>query len=170
MNTKDALPKGEDSGLALQPILFSKEQYKELLRAVGAYGLVKQSSIVPSLASGQFGDFLIEQGKKFGFEKISMDKMDWFDEINDEVFEALFQYTQEEMWQHLAHMLAQRDVRNEIDDKTGLSVSELPSDMFLDAMAMRVQMYLKEFEKNGIKNITVSTKGAYLSPLQISEE
>src|SRR3989344_358036 len=170
MNTKDALPKGEDSGLALQPILFSKEQYKELLRAVGAYGLIKQSSVVPSLVSGQFVDFLIEQGKKFGFEKISVDEMDWFDEINDEVFEALFRYTQEEMWQHLAHLLAQRDVRNEIDDVTGLSENELPSDMFLDAMAGKVQMYLKEFEKNGIKNITVSCKGTRLSSLQISEK
>jgi len=167
---EDTSPKEENNGLALQPILFSKEQYKELLRAVGAYGLIKQSSVVPSLASGQFGDFLIEQGKKFGFEKISMDEIDWFDEVNDEVFEALFQYTQEEMWRHLAHLLAQRDVRNEIGDKTGLSEGELPSDMFLDAMAVKVQMYLKEFEKNGIKNITVSCKGAHLSPLQISEE
>ena len=91
---KDASSKGEDNGSLLQPILFSKEQYKELLRAVGAYGLIKQSSVVPSLVSEQFGDFLIEQGKKFGFEKVSMDEMDWFDEINDEVFESLFQYTQ----------------------------------------------------------------------------
>src|SRR3990167_2920405 len=167
---KDASSKGEDNGSLLQPILFSKEQYKELLRAVGAYGLIKQSSVVPSLVSEQFGDFLIEQGKKFGFEKVSMDEMDWFDEINDEVFESLFQYTQEEMWQHLAHLLAQRDVRSEIEDKTGLSDNELPSDMFLDAIAGKVQMYLKEFEKNGIKNITVSCKGTSLSSLQISEK
>ena len=167
---KDTSPKEENNELALQPILFTKEQYKELLRAVGAYGLIKQSAVVPSLASGQFGDFLIDQGEKFGFEKVSMDEMDWFDEINDEVFESLFQYTQEEMWQHLAHLLAQRDVRSEIDDKTGLSESELPSDTFLDAMAIKVEMYLKEFEKNGIKNITVSAKGAHLPSLQISEE
>lgn len=169
-NMKDITPKREDDELALQPILFTKEQYKELLRAVGAYGLIKQSSTVPSLVSGQFGDFLINQGKKFGFDKISMNEMDWFDEVNDEVFEALFQYTQEEMWQHLAHLLAQRDVRNEIGDKTGLSEDELPSDMFLDAMAKKVQIYLKEFEKNGIKNITVSCKEAQVLPLQISEE
>ena len=170
MNMKDTSPKEEHNGLALQPILFTKNQYKELLRAVSAYGLVKQSAVIPSLASGQFGDFLIEQGKKFGFDKISMNKMDWFDEINEEVFEALFQYTQEEMWRHLAHLLAQRDVRNEIDDATGLSESELSSDMFLDAMAGKVQMYLKEFEKNGIKNITVSCKNAHTSPLQIIED
>lgn len=163
-------PKKENEELALQPILFTKGQYKELLRAVSAYGLIKQSSIVPSLVSGQFGDFLISQGKKFGFNKISMTKADWFDEVNDEVFEALFQYTQEEMWQHLAHLLAHKDVRNEIEDKTGLSDKELPTDMFLDAVAVRVQMYLKEFEKNGIKNITVSCKDARISPLQISEE
>lgn len=163
-------PKKENDELALQPILFTKEQYRELLRAVGAYGLIKQSSVVPSLVSGQFSDFLIAQEKKFGFDKISMTKMDWFDEVNDEVFEALFQYTQEEMWQHLAHLLAHRDVRNEIEDKTGLSDKELPTDMFLDAVAVRVQMYLKEFEKNGIKNIAVSCKDARISPLQISEE
>ena len=107
-STKDTSPKEGNNELTLQPILFNKEQYKELLRAVGAYGLIKQSAVVPSLASGQFGDFLINQGKKFGFEKVSTDEMDWFDEINDEVFEALFEYTQEEMWPHLAHLMSRR--------------------------------------------------------------
>lgn len=156
--------------LALQPILFSKEQYIELLRAVGAYGLIKHSSVVPSLASGQFGDYLIEQGKKFGFEKVKMDRMDWFDEINDEVFESLFQYTQDEMWHHLANLLAHRDVKNEIGDKTGLSEKELPPDMFLDAMAGKVHMYLKEFEKNGTKNMTVLCEGSRLSNINIESE
>lgn len=70
----------------------------------------------------------------------------------------------------LAHILAQRDVRKEIEEKTGLSEQELPSDMFLDAMAKRVQVYLKEFEKNGINNMTVKCKGGRVPALDIESE
>ena len=144
----------ENSASVMQPILFTKEQYKELLRAFASYALVKQSSILPDSETARLGDYIIDQGEKFGFEKIKMDEMDWFDQINDEVFEALFQYTQEETWQHLANLLASRDARDEIEEKTGLSAGELPEDMFMDSMAKRVQIYLKEFEKNGINNLT----------------
>lgn len=161
------ISKKGNSDLTLQPILFTKEQYKELLRAIATYALVKQSALVPYLDPTGLGDYVIEQGKKFGFEKVKMNQMDWFDEINDEVFQSMFQYTQDEMWHHLSHLLAQRDIRNEIGDATGLSESELPSDMFLDAMGKKVQMYLKEFEKNGINNVTVDCKGARKSSLNI---
>ncbi len=163
-------PEKEDDNFALQPILFTREQYKELLRAIGAYALVKQSATVPSVDPTGLGDYVMEQGKKFGFEKVKMDQMGWFDEVNDEVFQSLFQYTQGEMWHHLAHILAQRDVRKEIEEKTGLSEQELPSDMFLDAMGKRVQMYLKEFEKNGINNMTVKCKGGREPTLDIERE
>ena len=142
---------GED--FAMQTILFTREQYKELLRAFGTYTLVKQSSILPDSETAKLYAYIIDQGKKFEFEKIKMDDMDWFEEINDEIFEALFQYTQEEMWQHLANLFARRDAIREIEEKTGLSRKELPLEMFLDSMAKRIRMYLKEFEKNGINNV-----------------
>ncbi len=157
----------ENVGSTLQPILFTKEQYKELLRAIGAYYLVKQSEVMPRLDPTGLGDYVIEQGKKFGFEKIKMDQMDWFDEINEEVFESLFQYTQNEMWHHLANILAQRDVRREIYGKTGFSDAELSADTFLDAMAKKIQMYLKEFEKNGMNNVSVVCKDVPKSNLDI---
>lgn len=140
----------------MQPILFTKDQYKELLRAFGAYTLLKQSSILPDSETARLYGYIVEQGKKFGYEKDKMDEMDWFEEINDEVYEALFQYTQEEMWQHLANLFARKDAINEIEEETGLSEEELPPDMFLDSMAKRIQIYLKEFEKNGINNLVCS--------------
>lgn len=161
------ISKKENNDSSIQPILFTKEQYKELLRAIGAYALLKQSSVVPNVDPTGLGDYITEQGTKFGFERAKMDDMDWFEEINDEVFDSLFQYTQDEMWQHLANILARRDVKNEIGDKTGLSEDELPPDMFLDAMGKKVQMYLKEFEKNGINNVRVDCKGADKSNLKI---
>ncbi len=163
-------PKKENDGMALQPMLFTKEQYKELLRAISAYALVKQSSAVPYIDPTGLGDYVMEQGKKFGFEKVKMDQMDWFDEINDEVFNSLFEYTQEEMWHHIAHILAERDVRSEIEGTTGLSEKELPSDMFLDAMAGKIHRYLTEFEKNGINNVTVNCKGGPISSIDIEVE
>lgn len=81
-----------------------------------------------------------------------------------------FKYTQEEMWPHLANLLAQRDVKNEIGDATGLSEKELPPDIFLDAMARKVHMYLKEFEKNGIHNMTIVCKGGRISNIEIKSE
>ena len=162
--------KKENNDTTLQPILFTEEQYKELLRSIGAYALLKQSSIAPSLDPTGLDDYVMSQGEKFGFEKIKIDETDWFDEINAEVFESLFRYSQEEMWQHLANMLAQRDVRNEIEDKTGLDEAELPSGMFLDAMAKKVQMYLKEFEKNGINNIIVTCKDNRVSSLDVKSK
>ena len=39
--------------------------------------------------------------------------------------------------------------------------------MFMDAVAKRVDMYLKEFEKNGIDNIKVLCKDADKSSLNI---
>jgi len=140
----------------MQPILFTKDQYKELLRAFGAYTLLKQSSILPDSETARLYGYIVEQGKKFGYEKDKMDEIDWFEEINDEVYEALFQYTQEEMWQHLANLFARKDAINEIEEETGLSEEELPPDMFLDSMAKRIQIYLKEFEKNGINNLVCS--------------
>ena len=162
--------KKENGDMALQPILFTKGQYKELLRAISAYALVKQSATVPYIDPTGLGDYVMEQGRKFGFDKVKMNQKDWFEEVNDEVFESLFQYTQEEMWHHLAHILAQRDVRKEIEDKTELSEKELPSDMFLDAMAGKVNLYLEEFEKNGINNVTVKYKGGHISNIQIEGE
>ena len=85
-----------------------------------------------------------------------MDEMDWFEEINDNIYESLFQYTQEETWQHLANLFARRDAIKEIEDETGLSPEELPPEMFLDSMTKRIRMYLKEFEKNGINNLDCS--------------
>lgn len=141
---------------SLQPILFTKTQYKELIRAFSAYTLIKQSSIMPDSETAKLFWYIIEQGNKFGFEKSKTDEMQWFSEINDEIYEALFQYTQEEMWHHLANLFARRDAKKEIMEKTGLSEKELPPDMFLDSMAKRVQIYLEEFEKNGINNINCS--------------
>ena len=145
--------KGVDSDFAMQPILFTRDQYKELLRAFSAYTLLKQSSILPNSETARLYQYIIEQEKKFGFEKVKMDEMDWLDEINEDVYEALFQYTQEETWQHLANLFARRDVKMEIEEETGLSEDEVPPEMFLDSMAKRVGMYLKEFEKNGINNL-----------------
>lgn len=153
---KEEMDKKDGRGIdfEMQPILFTKDQYKELLRAFGAYTLLKQSSILPDSETARLYGYIVEQGKKFGFEKIKMDEMDWFEEINDEVYEALFQYTQEEIWQNLANLFARRDAIKEIEEETGLSEEELPPDMFLDSMAKRVYMYIKEFEKNGINNLT----------------
>lgn len=142
--------------MELQPILISKEQYKELLRAVAAYQLMKQASAVPDRKTAEIGAYIIEQGNKFGFEKIKINEMDWFDQINEEVFELLFEYSQEEMWQHLANMLAHRDAKegargldkNLIDEET-------KGDLYFDIMGHRVQKYLKEFAQNGPKNIIV---------------
>jgi hypothetical protein len=161
--------KKENKESYLQPILFTKDQYKELLRAISAYALIKQSATLPHIDATKLGDYLIEQGEKFGFEKLNMNELDWFDEINDEVFEALFDYTQEEMWQHLANLLARRDVKNEIEDKTGLSPQELPPDTFLDAMGKKVEIYLKEFENNGLNNVSVNCKGINKTGLKIKE-
>jgi hypothetical protein len=145
---------GED--FAMQPILFTREQYKELLRAFGAYALVKQSSILPDSETARLFDYIIGQGKKFEFEIKKLSDWQWFEEINDQVFNDLFEYTQEEMWEHLANLFARRDVVAEIEEKTGLSEAELPPDMFLDSMAKRIVLYLKEFQKNGINNLECS--------------
>jgi len=136
--------------------LFTKEQYKELIRAFSTYTLIKQSSILPDSEVAKLFGHIVEQGKKFGFEKNEMDEMEWFEEINDDIFENLFQYTQEEMWRHLAGLFARKDAKEEIMNETGLSEEELPPDMFLDSMAKRIQIYLKEFEKNGINNLVCS--------------
>ena len=149
--------------------MFTKEQYKELLRAISAYALIKQSAVLPHIDATKLGDYLMEQGGKFGFEKVNMNELDWFDEINDEVFEALFEYTQEEMWQHLANLLARRDVKTEIEEKTGLSEAELPPDTFLGAMGAKVEAYLKEFENNGMNNVRVDCAGADKNSLKIKK-
>lgn len=151
---KGEVKKGTDFGM--QPILFTREQYKELLRAFGTYTLIKQTSIIPDPETGRLYNYIIDQGKKFGYEKNKIDEWDWFEEINDEVYESLFQYTQEETWHHLANLFARKDIINEIEEETGLSKEELPPDMFLDSMGKRIQIYLKEFEKNGINNIICS--------------
>ncbi len=140
----------------LQPILVTKDQYKEILRALAAYQLIKKVSTVPDFKTAEVGAYIIEQGNKFGFEKVKMGDMDWFDEINEEVFELLFNYSQEEMWQHLANMLAHRDAKEGAGglDKN-LIDEETKGDLYLDMMGHRVQKYLKEFAQNGPKNITV---------------
>lgn len=144
------------SNLVMQTILFSREQYKELLKAFGTYALVKQSSILPDSETERLFNYIIEQGKKFEFEKKKLSAEQWFEEINDSIFNDLFEYTQEEMWNHLANLFARRDAIKEIEEKTGLSKEELPPDTFLDSMAKRIQIYLKEFEKNGINNVICS--------------
>ena len=53
----------------LQHILFSKEQYQELLRLFSLYALVKQKSPTPLLTTEEFGRYIYSQGGKFGFEK-----------------------------------------------------------------------------------------------------
>ncbi len=157
MKNKNAKNKSKESdNFAMQPILFTREQYKELIRAFSAYILIKQSSIMPDSETARLFGYIVEQGGKFGFERARMDEMEWFEEINDEIYEALFQYTQEEMWHHLANLFARRDAKNEIMEETGLSEMELPPEMFLDSMAKRIRIYLKEFEKNGINNLTCS--------------
>lgn len=150
---------GENSDILLQPILFTREQYEELLRAISAYAMIKRSPDDPFKDPTGLGDYLMDQGVKFGFEKTKENEPDWFDDVEKELFEAMFEYTEQEMWHHLAHALADRDISAEIEDKTGLGEDELPSNMFMDAIAKRVHMYLKEFEKNGIDNVSVKCAG-----------
>ena len=156
MKTKKDKKKTEkemEKDFAMQPILFTREQYKELLRAFGTYALVRQSSILPDSKTATLFDYIIGQGKKFEFERKKMSDERWFEEINDEIFNDLFEYTQEEMWENLANLFARRDAVAEIEEKTGLSQEELPPDMFMDSMAKRIVLYLKEFQKNGINNV-----------------
>lgn len=155
---------------ALQPILFTGEQYKELLRAVSMYTLVKQGGVLPYTDPTRLMDSVLKQGEKFEFEKSKMDEMKWFQVINDEVFNALADYTEDEMWQVLAQMLAHRDVAHEIGEATGLSEEEMPPDMFFDGMMKRVAEYLKEFEKNGINNVSVAPKNFRKNILKIKSE
>lgn len=142
-----------DENFTMQAILFTREQYKELLRAFGMYALVKQSSTLPNLETAKLFDYIVEQGKKFEFERKKLSDEQWFEEINDQIFNDLFEYTQEEMWENLANLFARRDAVAEIEEKTGLSEEELPPEMFLDSMAKRIVLYLKEFQKNGINNV-----------------
>jgi len=65
-------------------------------------------------------------------------------------------------WQYL-----RLRIKEEIMAETGLSEAELPPDMFLDSMAKRVLLYLKEFEKNGINNL--SCPGVKKKLLKIKE-
>ncbi|HEY4508965.1 MAG TPA: hypothetical protein VJC13_01630 [Candidatus Paceibacterota bacterium] len=164
---KAKLDQQQNNNSSLQPILFTREQYKELFRAISIYALIKQSSAMPYLDPTGLGDYIMQQGEKFGFGKVKENEADWFDEVEEEVFENIFNYAQGEMFHHLAHMLADRDISMEIEDGTGLSEDELPSSMFMDAVAKRVDMYLKEFEKNGIDNIKVLCKDADKSSLNI---
>ena len=146
-----------DNDTNLQPILLTKEQYKELLRAINTYAFVKQSGSIPDLKSAELGAYLMDQGSKFGFEKEKMDKMEWFDQINDEVFGALFDYVQEEVWRNLASVLASRDTKREFEDR-GIPHEKASTDDFLDATGVKVQKYLKEFEQNGVKNLSLNIK------------
>ena len=140
----------------LQHILFSKEQYQELLRLFSLYALVKQKSPTPLLTTEEFGDYIYKQGGKFGFEKSKMDDMDWFEKINNDVFESLFHYSQHEAWEHLANRLAHRDATEASNNTNSIMDKEMKEELFLDIMAKRLEFYLDEFSKNGIKNLRLN--------------
>ena len=137
----------------LQPIFLSKEQYQELLRLVALYGLVKQASPTPTLIAGQFGDYILKQGEKFGIEQSKMDEMEWFQKITEDVFDSLFHYSQHQAWEHLANRMAHRDARQATDGTEKTLDEQMQSDLFLDIMGKQLEVYLDEFSKNGIKNL-----------------
>lgn len=152
------MEKQTQNNFGLQPIFLSKDQYQELLKAISMYALVKQASPVPAIASEEFGDYIMGQGNKFGFEKAKTNDMDWFEKVNEEVFEALFHYSQHEAWEHLANRLAHRDAKIATGASGNILDKEMQSDLFLDIMGKRLEIYLDEFSKNGIKNVVMNLK------------
>ena len=140
----------------LQHILFSVEQYQELLRLFSLYALVRQKSPTPMLTTAEFGDYIYKQGDKFGFDKSKIDDMDWFEKINEDVFESLFHYSQHEAWEHLANRMAHRDATEASNNPDTILDKKMQEDLFLDIMAKRLEFYLDEFSKNGIRNLRLN--------------
>ena len=139
----------------LQSILLSKDQYLELLKATSMYALVKEASLNPLHSGREFADYVYDQGKKFGLEKTMATDMEWFEKVTDDVFESLFDFSEQQSWEHFAANLARRDAKIATGATEETMDNEMQTDLFFDIMGKREQAYLEEFGKYGIKNVEV---------------
>ncbi len=134
-----------------------------------AFSLMKQDVSNSVFSTNEVAEYIMNQGKKFGFEKSGMTDMEWFETISDEVFDVMFHYSQSEAWEHLANRLAHRDAQMSANSTKNNIDDDMHSELFMDIMAKKLEFYLDEFAQNGVNNVMVAEREAVKLPKEFTK-
>ncbi|MCG8570031.1 MAG: hypothetical protein MJB14_07800 [Spirochaetes bacterium] len=139
-------------------IKFSEEQYKSLLKMIylGEW-MVNSYQDQPNQEFFQLAQYIYSFTDKFNLQKL-VEKDQEFNEyfpsaeMEESIQEFIDDYDNENFWDEIIEKLAWRDM---VEDHGEAAIKEMSINDLNEKRLPYLTKYAKEFEENGIKNLTI---------------